>query len=54
LRKASRSGIFREQDHATAGHGLGQAIAAKAIALHGGAIAIDDSPLGGARFTITI
>jgi two-component system OmpR family sensor kinase len=46
--------LAREQDHAAAGHGLGLAIAAKAIALHGGAITIDDSPLGGARFTITI
>lgn len=46
--------LAREQDHAAAGHGLGLAIAARAIALHGGSIAIDDSPLGGARFTITI
>lgn len=46
--------LAREQDHAAAGHGLGLAIAARAVALHGGAIAIDDSPLGGARFTICI
>ena len=46
--------LAREQDHAAAGHGLGLAIAARAVALHGGAIVIDDSPLGGARFTITI
>ena len=46
--------LEREQDHAAAGHGLGLAIAARAVALHGGAIAIDDSPLGGARFTICI
>lgn len=46
--------LAREQDHAAAGYGLGLAITAKAIALHGGAIAIDDSPLGGARFTITL
>lgn len=46
--------LAREQDHAAAGHGLGLAIAARAVALHGGAIAIDDSPLGGARFTIYI
>ncbi|MEG1328174.1 MAG: ATP-binding protein, partial [Janthinobacterium sp.] len=46
--------LAREQDHAAAGHGLGLAIAARAVALHGGAIAIDDSPLGGARFTIHI
>ncbi|MGK5029907.1 ATP-binding protein [Janthinobacterium sp. MDT1-19] len=46
--------LAREQDHTAAGHGLGLAIAARAVALHGGAIAIDDSPLGGARFTIYI
>ncbi|OEZ62811.1 MULTISPECIES: ATP-binding protein [unclassified Duganella] len=46
--------LAREQDYATTGYGLGLAIAAKAIVLHGGAIAIDDSPLGGARFTITL
>ncbi|MQA20807.1 ATP-binding protein [Rugamonas rivuli] len=46
--------LAREQDYAASGYGLGLAIAAKAILLHGGAIAIDDSPLGGARFTITL
>ncbi|WP_426055458.1 ATP-binding protein [Janthinobacterium sp. PSPC2-1] len=46
--------LEREQDHAAAGHGLGLAIAARAVALHGGAIAVDDAPLGGARFTICI
>ncbi|WP_215408828.1 ATP-binding protein [Janthinobacterium sp. JC611] len=46
--------LSREQDHAAAGHGLGLAIVARAVALHGGSIAIDDSPLGGARFTIHI
>ena len=46
--------LAREQDYAASGYGLGLAIAAKAIVLHGGAIAIDDSPLGGARFTITL
>lgn len=44
--------LAREQDQAAAGHGLGLAIAARAVALHGGAIAIDDAQLGGARFTI--
>jgi two-component system OmpR family sensor kinase len=46
--------LAREEDHAVGGYGLGLAIAAKAIHLHGGAIAIDTSPLGGARFTITL
>ncbi|GJI95110.1 two-component sensor histidine kinase [Duganella caerulea] len=46
--------LEREQDYATSGYGLGLSITAKAVELHGGAIAIDDSPLGGARFTITL
>ncbi|MCU6501132.1 HAMP domain-containing protein [Rugamonas sp. A1-17] len=46
--------LEREQDYAAGGYGLGLAITAKAVQLHGGAIAIDDSPLGGARFTITL
>jgi len=46
--------LEREQDYAASGYGLGLAITAKAVELHGGAIAIDDSPLGGARFTITL
>lgn len=46
--------LAREQDYAASGYGLGLAIAAKAVLLHGGAIAIDDSPLGGARLTITL
>jgi len=46
--------LEREQDYAASGYGLGLSITAKAVELHGGAIAIDDSPLGGARFTITL
>jgi two-component system OmpR family sensor kinase len=46
--------LSREQDHAAGGYGLGLAIAAQAVRLHGGAISIDTSPLGGARFTIHI
>ncbi|MYM89385.1 two-component sensor histidine kinase [Rugamonas sp. FT82W] len=46
--------LEREQDYAASGYGLGLAITAKAVQLHGGAIAIDDSPLGGARFVITL
>ncbi|RFP10603.1 MULTISPECIES: ATP-binding protein [unclassified Duganella] len=46
--------LAREQDYAASGYGLGLAITAKAVQLHGGAIAIDDSPLGGARITITL
>ena len=46
--------IAREPHDGTAGYGLGLAIATKAVALHGGVIAIDDSPLGGARFTLVL
>lgn len=42
------------EDHAAGGYGLGLAIALKAARLHGGDIAIDHSPLGGARFTLTL
>jgi two-component system OmpR family sensor kinase len=46
--------LQRAQDHATAGYGLGLAIAAKAVALYGGVITVGDSPLGGARFTMVL
>lgn len=46
--------LARDEDHAAGGYGLGLAIALKAARLHGGAIAIDDSPLGGARFTLSL
>jgi two-component system OmpR family sensor kinase len=46
--------LDREQDHASSGFGLGLAICAKAIQLHGASISISDSPLGGAAFTIVI
>ena len=36
------------------GTGLGLAIAREFVVLHGGTIAIDDAPGGGARFTITL
>lgn len=36
------------------GSGLGLAIAAWIVARHGGTIAVDDSPLGGARFTVRL
>lgn len=58
---AERSRIFepfyrldRSRDRATGGFGLGLSIACKAVVLHGGAITVDDSELGGARFTITL
>lgn len=36
------------------GSGLGLAIAAWIVARHGGTITVDDSPLGGARFTVRL
>jgi two-component system OmpR family sensor kinase len=46
--------LAREEDHAAGGYGLGLAISAKAIRLHGGVISVDSSPLGGARFTLVL
>ncbi|NGZ88312.1 ATP-binding protein [Duganella aceris] len=46
--------LEREQDHGTAGYGLGLAISTRAIALRGGVITVEDSPLGSARFTIVL
>jgi two-component system OmpR family sensor kinase len=42
------------RDRGTGGHGLGLAIAQKAVQLHGGVIAVSKSDLGGAKFTITL
>ncbi|MDB5962290.1 MAG: sensor protein RstB, partial [Massilia sp.] len=59
--EAEREHIFepfyrldRSRDRATGGFGLGLAIAQRALALHGGSIRADSSPLDGARFTITL
>ncbi|AKU23345.1 ATP-binding protein [Massilia sp. NR 4-1] len=59
--QAEREKIFdpfyrldRSRDRSTGGFGLGLSIARKAIELHGGAIAVDSSPMGGARFTIRL
>lgn len=46
--------LDRSRDRNTGGFGLGLSIASKAITLHGGALTIDTSPLGGARFTISL
>ncbi|QGZ40280.1 two-component system OmpR family sensor kinase [Pseudoduganella flava] len=46
--------LDRSRDRGTGGFGLGLSIAAKAVSLHGGSLKIDTSPLGGARFTITL
>ena len=59
--EAERARIFepffrldRSRDRNTGGFGLGLSIAHKAIALHGGTLAVDTSALGGARFTIVL
>jgi two-component system OmpR family sensor kinase len=46
--------LDRSRDRATGGFGLGLSIAQKAVALHGGALGIEDAALGGARFVITL
>ena len=46
--------LDRSRDRATGGFGLGLSIAYKAVALHGGTIRVEDSPLGGARFVISL
>jgi two-component system OmpR family sensor kinase len=46
--------LDRSRDRATGGFGLGLSITRKAVALHGGAVRVDRSPLGGARFVITL
>jgi two-component system OmpR family sensor kinase len=46
--------LDRSRDRSTGGFGLGLSIASKAVALHGGMLSVDASPLGGARFTITL
>jgi two-component system OmpR family sensor kinase len=46
--------LDRSRDRGTGGFGLGLSIASKAVALHGGALTIDTSPMGGARFTISL
>jgi two-component system OmpR family sensor kinase len=46
--------LDRSRDRATGGFGLGLSIAYKAVALHGGTIRVEQSPLGGARFVISL
>ncbi|RZA30964.1 MAG: two-component sensor histidine kinase, partial [Lysobacteraceae bacterium] len=46
--------LDRSRDRATGGFGLGLSIARKAVALHGGTLSAESSPLGGARFVITL
>ncbi|SFD05024.1 two-component system, OmpR family, sensor kinase [Massilia yuzhufengensis] len=46
--------LDRSRDRATGGFGLGLSIARKAVALHGGSLRAEGSPLGGARFVITL
>jgi len=46
--------LDRSRDRATGGFGLGLSIAHKAVLLHGGTLHVEASPLGGARFVITL
>ncbi|NHQ86166.1 two-component sensor histidine kinase [Iodobacter sp. HSC-16F04] len=46
--------LDRSRDRASGGFGLGLAIAKKAVTLHKGRIWVDQSDLGGARFTISL
>jgi signal transduction histidine kinase len=44
--------LDRSRDRATGGYGLGLAIARLVLEQHGGSVTVDQSPLGGARFTL--
>ncbi len=45
--------LDRSRDRATGGYGLGLAIARLVLAQHGGTASAGESPLGGARFTLS-
>ena len=45
--------LDRSRDRATGGYGLGLAIVRLVLEQHGGTATADESPLGGARFTLT-
>jgi len=45
--------LDRSRDRATGGHGLGLAIVRLVLEQHDGTVTADESPLGGARFTLT-
>ena len=42
------------RDRATGGFGLGLSIARKAVLLHGGALQVAQSTLGGAQFSVVL
>jgi len=46
--------LDRSRDRATGGHGLGLAICRRVMELHGGHVKATESPLGGARFTMSL
>ena len=45
--------LDRSRDRATGGYGLGLAIVRLVLEQHGGTVTADESPLGGARFTLS-
>jgi signal transduction histidine kinase len=47
-------GSFAAANRPSGGTGLGLAIVAEFVRLHGGRVAVDDAPGGGARFTVTL
>jgi len=54
---AERSALFARLTagaHPAAGTGLGLSIVRESVALHGGTVAVDAAPEGGARFTIAL
>jgi signal transduction histidine kinase len=57
LPPAEREAVFRRFHRSTAeygGSGLGLAIAAAIVSAYGGTIVVDDAPIGGARFVISL
>jgi two-component system, OmpR family, sensor kinase len=46
--------LDRSRDRGTGGFGLGLSIARKAVLLHGGAVRVEESALGGARLVVTL
>lgn len=45
--------LDRSRDRSTGGYGLGLAITRRVLELHNGSASVTDSPLGGARFTLS-
>jgi signal transduction histidine kinase len=46
--------LGRDRDSAATGSGIGLAVVAQLAEMHGGSVAVDDAPGGGARFTVRL